>query len=275
MMLLPEGFGLPPVPYLVGYLVTLVAVGYALFQRQPSISERHIVGFTPWMAVGSCLHVHYVIGSLPAAVAPLAGTPAVYLTVAALAGGIWLGADLAGSQSERVPAIPAVLFAAGTTLLVPIVTAALWIGADGAGTAVGWSVAALAASLPITAVVWVILRQLNSSVSVTGTVGLLAVFGHVLDGVSTAVGTDVLGFGERTPLSRVIIDISASLPTAELLGAGWLFVVVKAVVAGVVVSLFVEFVEEDPTQGYLLLGVIAAVGLGPGAHNLLLFAVVG
>ncbi len=272
MMLLPEGFGLPPVPYLVGLLVSLVAVGYALFQRRPTLGERHIVGFTPWMAVGSCLHVHYVIGSLPAAVAPLAGTPAVYLTVAALAGGIWLGADLARVQLEQ---IPTVLFATGTTLLFPIVTAALWIGAVGLGAAVVWSIMALAVSLPITAVVWVILRQLNSSVSVTGVVGLLAVFGHVLDGVSTAVGIDVLGFGERTPLSRVIIDISSSLPTAELLGAGWLFVVVKAVVVGVVVSLFVEVVEEDPTQGYLLLGVIAAVGLGPGAHNLLLFAVVG
>lgn len=275
MMLLPEGFGLPPVPYLVGLLVSLVAVGYVLFQRRPTLGERHIVGFTPWMAVGSCLHVHYVIGSLPAAVAPLAGTPAVYLTVAALAGGIWLGADLARAQSEQIPAVPTVLFVTGTTLLFPIVTAALWIGAAGLGPAVVWSIMALAVSLPVTAVVWVILRQLNSSVSVTGVVGLLAVFGHVLDGVSTAVGIDVLGFGERTPLSRVIIDISSSLPTAELLGAGWLFVVVKAVVAGVVVSLFVEVVEEDPTQGYLLLGVIAAVGFGPGAHNLLLFAVAG
>ena len=106
-----------------------------------------------------------------------------------------------------------------------------------------------------------------------GGVGALAVVAHALDGVSTAVGVDVLGFGERTPLSRVIIETAAALPTAEVLGAGWLFVVVKLAVACVVVVLLADLVEEDPREGSLLLGFVAAVGLGPGAHNLLLFAI--
>jgi len=89
------------------------------------------------------------------------------------------------------------------------------------------------------------------------------------------VGVDVLGFGERTPASRLIIEFADRLPTAEALGSGWLFVVVKLVLVGGVVVLFADYIEDEPTEGYLLLGFIAAVGLGPGVHNLLLFAVTG
>jgi uncharacterized membrane protein len=35
-----------------------------------------------------------------------------------------------------------------------------------------------------------------------------------------------------------------------------------------------EYAAEEPERGYLLLGGVAAVGLGPGAHNLVLFAIV-
>ena len=132
------------------------------------------------------------------------------------------------------------------------------------------------AAIVLTAIGWLVLRRLRpAATATTGAVGLLALFGHTLDGVSTAIGVDVLGFGERTPLSRLILDTADALPTAELLGVGWLFVAVKIVVAGVVVVLFREYVADEPTEGYALLGFVAAVGFGPGVHNLLLFTVVG
>ena len=73
----------------------------------------------------------------------------------------------------------------------------------------------------------------------------------------------------------MILHAAETLPTAELLGVGWLFVVVKIVVASIVVVLFREYVADEPAEGYTLLGFIAAVGLGPGVHNLLLFAITG
>jgi uncharacterized membrane protein len=54
---------------------------------------------------------------------------------------------------------------------------------------------------------------------------------------------------------------------------GWLFVLVKLAVAGAVVVYFAAYVREEPTHANALLGLVAAVGLGPGVHNLLLFAV--
>jgi len=58
-----------------------------------------------------------------------------------------------------------------------------------------------------------------------------------------------------------------------VVGEGWLFLLVKLAVASAVVWLFAGYIRETPGEGYLLLGFVAAVGLGPAAHNLLLFAV--
>jgi uncharacterized membrane protein len=40
-----------------------------------------------------------------------------------------------------------------------------------------------------------------------------------------------------------------------------------------VLVVLADYVEEDPRWGLLLVGVVTAVGLGPGAHNLVLFAI--
>jgi len=271
MVLLPEGFALPPWPYLVGLLAGVVAVGYGLYRRQPAVTAHHILGLAPWMVVGSCLHVLYVIQGLPPAIEPLAGTAAVYLTVAILGAAVWLAAD-----SLRPEQVPTILAASGLVALTPVVVGALAVGADRGTLSLFWPAVGAVATLPATALAWFGLRWLRpEETATTGAVGLLALFGHVLDAVSTTVGVDMLGFGERTPLSRWIMEFAAELPTAELLGTGWLFFLVKVGLVGGVVVLFADFIEETPTEGYLLLGFIAAVGLGPGAHNLLLFAVTG
>jgi len=272
MVLLPEVFSLPPWPYLIGLLAAATAVGYGLSRRRPAITARHIVAFAPWMAVGSALHVLYIIEGLPPAVAPLGGTAAVYLTVSVLAGAILLAAE----SLRPGRGAPVVIAASGLVVLVAVAGATLAIGGDRGTLALGWPAVAAVGSVGLTGVVWLALGRLRPAVvATTGVVGLLAVFGHSLDGLSTAVGVDVLGFGERSPVSRAIMGLAESLPTPEALGVGWLFVLVKLAVVGGVVVLFADYIQEEPTEGYLLLGFIAAVGLGPGVHNLLLFAVSG
>ena len=215
------------------------------------------------------LHVLYGIGSLPAVVAPLAGTGAVYLTTAVIVGAVWLIADSVSPQT-----VPATLTASGLAVFVPAVGFALSIGLERGTLAPAWPAAAVVITIVVTAAAWLALGRLRpAATAATGRVGLLVVFSHALDAVSTSVGVDVLGFGERTPLSAVILEAAAALPTADAIGTGWLFVLVKLAVVGGVVVLFREYVEDEPTEGYLLLGLIAAVGLGPGVHNLLLFTV--
>lgn len=277
---LPDGTALPPVPYLATVLLAAVAVAVVLRRRALPVTGRHVLALAPWMMLGSAAHVLYVVDALPSVLAPFAGSPTVYLAVGLLAGAAWLAADafvgrtagdreLMGAAADRVPLVLAVV---GTLFLIPIVAVAVADGISGPG--VFWSTIALALAVPTTVGVWIALTRLRPEVAVTGGVGVLAVFGHALDGISTAIGVTQLGFGERTPLSRLILELGG-VPPIPLLGEGWVFLLVKLAVASVVVWVFTEYVRETPAEGYLLLGFIAAVGLGPAAHNLLLFSVTG
>jgi uncharacterized membrane protein len=271
LQLLPAGFALPPLPYLLVLAVGVVVVAVGVRRRRPALDDRHVLAFVPWILTGSCVHALYVVDALPPVLRPLSGTPAVYATVAVLGGAVWLATD-ATFEAERASRA---LAATGLVAFVLACGAGVAVGLERGSFAPTWPAVALVASLVVGAAAWVVLRHVVPRVEAAGAVGALAVVSHAVDGVSTAVGVDVLGFGERTPLSRVIIETAAALPTAEVLGAGWLFVVVKLLVASVVVVLLADLVEDDPREGLLLLGFVAAVGLGPGAHNLLLFAISG
>lgn len=268
MAVLPTGFALPPLPYLVALVVGVAAVGGTLWRRAPAVTAETVLALAPWMAVGSALHALYVLDTAPAALEPLFGAPAVYATVFVSLGAVWAVAaaryDTPADVDRRL----------GYTGAAAFVLATLAVLAAGLAVAVVWSVVGLVVAVLVAAVAWALLRR-GAPAATTGWPGGLVVFAHALDGVSTAIGVDVLQFGERTPVSRAILDVAADLPTADVIGAGWLFVLVKLGVAGAVVALFADLVEEDPRQGYLLLAIVAAVGLGPGVHNLLLYAVVG
>jgi uncharacterized membrane protein len=267
MAVLPEGFALPPLPYLLVLVVGLWAVGALLRRRRPPVTGATIRAFVPWMILGAALHVLYALEALPTAVRPLAGTPSVYLSVAVVAGATWLGAAATDAGTARR------LRRVGILLALPVVAAVLAVGAAAGTLRIGYALGILVGAAVATAATWGLLRRLRPDVTATGRLGVLAVGAHALDGVSTAIGIDLLGFAERTPLSRLVIEFGASLPVAP--GGGWLFVLVKLVVAGVVVAALAETVREEPRTGRLLLGFVAAVGLGPGAHNVLLFTVAG
>ncbi|MGM0590490.1 MAG: DUF63 family protein [Halobacteriota archaeon] len=267
MAILPEGFALPPLPHLAFLLVGLVVVAIGFARRRPPVTEQSIVALVPWMVAGSALHVLFVIDALATGLRPFAGTPAVYVTVAIVAGVVWLVADWSPVDTSRT------MLTVGAFVALLPVGAAVAPGAAAGTLNVGWPLAGLALALLLGWVTWTLLERFVPEVRVTGTIGALAIFAHALDGVSTAVGVDVLGFGERTPLSRFIMEFAAGLPTASLLGVGWLFVLVKIVLISAVVFALAGYVREEPSEGRALLGLVAAVGLGPGVHNLLLFTV--
>jgi uncharacterized membrane protein len=271
LQLLPAGFSLPSLPYLLVLAVGLGGVGVAVRRRGPGFDGRHVVAVVPWILTGAAVHALYVVGALPAVVEPFGGTPAVYATLAVVAGAVWVAADAAVDPAR----VPRVLGGVGVAVVLPAAAATLAVGVARGTFAPAWPAAALVGGLAVGVAAWRLLVRLVPRAAVVGRAGVVAVVGHALDGVSTAVGVDVLGFGERTPLSRVIIEAAAALPTAGVVGSGWLFVLVKLVVVSVVVVLFADLMEEEPREGALLLGVVAAVGLGPGTHNLLLFAISG
>lgn len=269
-MVLPAGFALPPWPYLGGLLAGVVLVSGLLYRVNPRVSDRVVLGFVPWMITGATLHVLYVRGAAPPVVQPLLGTPAAYLTTFVTAGAVWVIAVVVdphpgGRRTARLLGGVGLLGALGA------------LGAV-AGTADAvspiWSLVGLVVAGVLAAAVWALVWwRRPEDLLVTGRSATVVIVGHAVDAVSTAIGVDILGYGERTPASRALIDLAASLPTPSAIGTTWLFVVVKLAVAALVVVLFADFVRERASRGHLLLALIAAVGLGPGVHNLVLYAV--
>jgi uncharacterized membrane protein len=301
MQVLPSGLVLPPLPYAVVLLVATAVLVAVLSRLGPAVTGRHVLAFVPWMAAGGALHALHQYGAVPPALDPLAAAPAVYVSTFAAAAAVWVGALLAsgnadlsgdGGTDESGPApVPAdeedatptpadersalALGAAGGVVLFALVAGAAALASGGAGTGgFLWPPLGLLGAAAATGAACFALRSWQPAVVAHhGTV--VALFAHALDGVSTAIGVDVLGTDERTPIPRMIMEFAGALPTAPYLGRGWLFVLAKLAVAGGIVVLLADYVEEDPTEGNLLFAFVAAVGLGPAANNLTLFLLSG
>ena len=265
---LPEGTKLPPLPHLVVVAAAVLVVGWLLVREDPPVTERTVLAFAPWMALGSALYVGFQLETYPDAVAPFFGSPIVYATTFALAGAVWLALRRIRAVRRELAALAAT---GGVLTLVPTALAVEY-GLERDSLTLVEPLAGVVVAVALAAVAWRLVRRFAPEEAATvGAAGALAVFGHVLDAVSTAVGIDLLGFGEQTPLSAAIMHFASTLPTAPYLGVGWLFVLVKAALACGVVVLLAEYVREEPNEGNLVLAFVAAVGLGPGAHNILLF----
>ncbi|MFB6117951.1 DUF63 family protein [Halosegnis sp.] len=267
--LLPTGAALPPLPYLAAVLLGVAAVGGTLYRRRPPVTSLVVAGFAPWMVAGATGYALYQVEAIPSALAPLFGNPIVYATTFTGAGAVWLVVADRPADRWQLPSVPGTLALSGGGVATALLAAAIGVALARDSLTPGWPLAGLLVSVVVAGGVWLAARD---RVAVTGWPGLLVVFGHTLDAISTAVGIH-LGFGEQTPLSAVLIEAGAGLPPAALFGEAWLFVFVKLVVATGVLFAFRGYVREDPSEAALYLGLVAAVGLGPGAHNLVLFAV--
>lgn len=263
-MVLPSGFSLPPLPYLIVLGIGLGVVAWGGVVTNPRMRAGTVSGFVPWMLVGASFHVVYQLELVPVILRPFFGTPAAYLTTTVIAGGIWILSDHYTTQtrSERV------LVGTGSGVFAVVLVRIMLRN----GLAVWWPIIGILVSLVIAGVVWVVLRRIDTHATETaGWPGFFVVFGHGIDGVSTAIGIDILHLSERTPASDIILTLGSQLPTAPYIGSGWLFIVIKLVLASLIVVWFADYIDEAPTQAYLIFTFLIAIGLGPGVHNVLLY----
>ncbi|MFB6184657.1 MAG: DUF63 family protein [Haloarculaceae archaeon] len=273
-MFLPSGMVIPELGYVLSLTVVTVVAAALLYTLDPPVTARFVVALAPWMAAGGALHALYQIGAFPPAIAPLFGAPAVYVSTFDLLAIVWLPVAFVA----QVRGEPAILHRYVGAVGLGVVVVLFGVGVR-QSTAVGgphpiWPALGVLLAGMIAAVAYFLLGLWRTeAVGRTGFAGGVVVLAHVLDGVTTAIGVDVLGTGERSPLPRLVMNVAAGLPTADVLGVGWLFVVVKLAVAVAIVVLLAAYVEDEPTEGYLLLALVAAVGLGPATNNLLLFLV--
>ncbi|WP_439026937.1 DUF63 family protein [Haloarchaeobius sp. DT45] len=124
--------------------------------------------------------------------------------------------------------------------------------------------------------VWYLIETVKPEVNLgTGTMGLVILWAHAVDGVANVVGLDWMTFltGQpnltgKHPVNRFIVDVSGGVLPAYL--DAFPFLIVKLVAATFVIWVFDEVVFEDsPRFTVMLLVAIVAVGLGPGTRDML------
>lgn len=134
-----------------------------------------------------------------------------------------------------------------------------------------WPLVSILGSLVLTAGLWHGMRlRLTDVTEQTGWVGGVVIFGQVLDAITTMIGIDRLGFTEEVYLSRLIIESTARLPMAELLGTTWLFVGIKCGLVVGIVTLVARTENASSGERWLLLGIVFLAGFGPALNNLTL-----
>lgn len=278
-----RGFAVPDPLHLAVLLAGTAIVATLLYGIGPRVSQRTVLAMVPWMVAGATLHVFYQLGeaflvrTYPPWAEPFFAAPAVYLTTFVGMGTVWLVASMVATQSAAAASHDVVarnLAATGSGVAITLVGLLGWQALD---PAVGpirivVPVVGLVASLALAFVVYILVGTWRTYVIAEARhVGFLVILAHVFDGLTTTVGVDVLGTGERSYLPRRIIEFAADLPTEPYLGTGWLFLLVKIALAVLVVVLFADYVSDRPNRGNLLFAAIAVVGLGPALNNFFLF----
>ncbi len=133
----------------------------------------------------------------------------------------------------------------------------------------------------ITGVVWVGTERVAPVINEgTGTMGILVIWGHSVDGVANVVSLDwtaALGvpvtYGSKHVINEATVQFTSAIQPmwlSETIGTAWPFILIKVAAAIIVVWVFdAQIFDESPRYAYLLLIAILAVGLGPGTRDML------
>ena len=289
--------------YAAVLLFALVGVLFLLRRLEVGGEPEFLLGLLPFMLFGGALRV--VEDALDAAgragVSPPIEyplntpliSPLIYVTVfvVALAALLWsLHLEATGRFDRYVRPLAGI----GSAVLVLTLGVLAWLAATTGY--VGFYPQVAVVVLVVTGLItagawWAVGRYAPGLNRGTGTLGLVVLAAHVLDGVANVVGIDWgaelgLPYGDlvpKHPINRAMIDVGEAVnaallsaggaamePLTEVLQTAWPFLVLKVAAALFVVGIFDEAIfEESPRYAVLLLVAIVAVGLGPGTRDML------
>lgn len=273
-------FAIPPLLHSATLVVGCTIVLSLLWVTRPPVNQRTVVAFVPWIVSGAALHVFYQLGEIyqvqiyPPEFEPLFSAPAVYATTFLVMGIIWILSVSAIPPDKMRTRGPLLLGLVGFGVSIPLLGLVVFQGQDPqvAPMEPTWPFVALGLAVVSTALVYFLLGYWRTYVIARARMaGAVVIFAHLFDAITTAIGYDILDVGERSAIPRVILEFSADLPTAETLGAGWLFVLFKLIMACAIVVYFADDLKRHEKQTNILFAIVAAVGLGPASYNFLLF----
>jgi uncharacterized membrane protein len=250
-----------------------ILVAASLLTIEVSVSQRVILASVPWFVVGAGAHVLYTTGAYDPWAEYFFGPLSVYFTTFVAAGMVWgmmaLSADISGGDRRGAQ----YLAAAGLGATIVVGSVALSSGIGASASRIYPTFGGMVGALVLAGVAYVGLNVLYPKAMVhTGAVGFFLVFGQVLDATMTALSVDLFGATPSAPVARQVLPVATDLPTADAFGVGWSLVLLKLVAALLFVSavgylLSTDRFRDRPGPAYLLLGLVIAVGLGPGVHH--------
>ena len=162
-----------------------------LWKYEIRIDEYIIISLIPWMAFGASLIVVEVIelggGGGRIIISFLLRNPTVYITTFVILGCVWSIILLLKMDqiAEKILMVSG-LIGFGTTMVI--------LSREGWSNP-AWSIAGLVVALVVSILVWEVVRRKSAEIpKVLGSTGLLVILGQTLDGISTAIGIDILNF---------------------------------------------------------------------------------
>lgn len=247
---------------LIYLLILLVAV---LKRLDVGREQNFVLYFVPFIVGGGMLRVvedvasnHPELVGFPFRYFLI--SPLIYFTMfgivfATLLGGVYLSRhDIVGDYKQVVAGGGTVFSAAvlGVILRHSII-------------AEGWMVPATLGGAAVVLTAYVFLLRSFTGIwpgirHVLGAEGVTVLYGHLVDGVSTALSLDVLGMVEKHPIPRLLIEYT---------GTPYTFILAKLGLITLILYYMDEDVrEDDPLFFNLILLGILAVGMGPGVRNM-------
>lgn len=272
-------FVVPGAPYIAAISIGMIIITVLMYAIRPPVTQPIILATVPWIMTGAMLHVFYqlhIVAAeplLPPIIAPIFSAPTIYFTTFIVLALIWMIGSVIVPSTERHRKVATYIWTTGAGIALPLLALLIW---QGLGPAFQlkpiFPILGLIISLALTFVIFITIGMWRTYIiAETRYVGALVIFAHVFDAITTAIGVEVLDSGERTVIPRMIMDFAADLPTADMLGEAWLFVLVKILLAAAIVILFADYVHEKPAEGNLMFGIIVAAGLGPAINNFFIY----
>jgi uncharacterized membrane protein len=231
------------------------------------VERRTVLATTPWMVVGGLLHALAVAGAYEGPLAEVMSSALAAPAAVAIAGVPWLAFVQVGRVRTRTD--PAgYLAATGTGALVPLLAATALFGRATVATLVPVVLAPVIAAIAAAVVVFVLGLSAAPAIATTRSLGLLVVYGQAFHAATVAVAVDGLGMAAEAPLTALAVDLAAMVGP-DGFGTVWPLVATKLAAGGLTLVVAGRVVERRPAAGYLVLGVVAALGVGLGVATLL------
>mgnify|MGYP006280679093 CR=1 FL=1 len=262
-------------------VAAVVVISVFLYLEDPPITRRTILSLVPWMIAASALPILAVIADYPPSVRPLIESSGAYLSTYLILGIAWFAMMELSVRQQSREILSDYLGSMGIGLATILITLVVLQGEPASIDQLGWSLLILfGTAIFAVAVVFVLGFWYVDAPTYTGAVGMLAVFGQTLDAVARSAGIGVFEIGSHSVLSWQMVNLVATVqPTAsqadQFISWSMTYIWIKIAFGVLTVIFIAQYSKEHPQRGYLLLGIVAALGITAGMTNLLMIAIGG